>query len=57
MVMEGGLTQGGDHTVQCTDYVLWNCAPETCIILLNSVISIKRKKTKMFSQDLYILVL
>ena len=26
---------------QCTDYVLWDCAPETCIILLNSVTPIK----------------
>ena len=35
------------NTVQCTDDVLWNCASETCIILLNSVTpinSIKREK-------------
>ena len=41
------LTWGDEHTIQCTDDVLWNCAPETCIILLNSVTpinSIKRKK-------------
>ena len=36
---------GGDHTLQCTDDVLRNCAPETCVILLTSVTplnSIKR---------------
>ena len=38
---------GGEHTTQCTDDVLWNCASETCVILLTSVRpmnSIKRKK-------------
>ena len=30
----GDLTWGGEHTIQCTDGVLWNCTPETCIILL-----------------------
>ena len=34
MAMEGDLTWGSEHTMQCTDDVLWNCAPETCIILL-----------------------
>ena len=33
MVMEGDLTWGGEHTVQCTGDVLQNCAPDTCIIL------------------------
>ena len=37
MLMGGDWTWGGEHTVQCTDDVLWNCAPETCIILLTSV--------------------
>ena len=27
---------GGKHTIECADDVLWNCAPETCIILLTS---------------------
>ena len=43
---DGNLTWGGEYTIQCTDNVLWNCAPETCIILLTSVApinSIKRK--------------
>ena len=46
MVMEEDLTWGGEHTVQCTDDVLWNCTPETYIILLTNVTpinSIKRK--------------
>ena len=45
--MGGDLTWGGEHTVQCTDGVLWSCAPETCIILLTSVTPInliKRQK-------------
>ena len=32
------LTWGGEHTIQCMDNLLWNCTPETCIILLISVI-------------------
>ena len=34
MVMEGDLTWGGEHTIQCADDVLWNCTPEISIILL-----------------------
>ena len=34
---EGDLIWGCEHTVQCTDDVLWNCAPEIYIILLTSV--------------------
>ena len=30
MVMEGDLTWGGEHTILCTDDVLWNRASETC---------------------------
>ena len=37
MVMERDLTRGGEHTIQRTDDILQNCAPETCIILLISV--------------------
>ena len=46
--MDGDLTWGGEHTVECTDDMLWNSAPETCKILLTSVTpinSIKRGKT------------
>ena len=50
MVMEGDLTWGGEHTIQCTDDVLWNCIiskitqePKTCIILLTSVTPINLK--------------
>ena len=31
---DGDPTWGGEHTVQCTDDVLWKCTPESCIILL-----------------------
>ena len=33
-MMDRELTWGGEPTIQCTDDVLWNCAPETCMILL-----------------------
>ena len=46
MVTEGDLTWGGEQAIQCTDDVLWNCAPETCIILLASVTPINPKKRK-----------
>ena len=52
--MEGNLTSGGEHTIQCTEDVLKNCAPETCIILLMSVTSINsiKKKKKDLAQTL-----
>ena len=34
MVMEGNLTLGGKHTIEYADDVLWNCTPETFIIIL-----------------------
>ena len=46
MVMDRDLTGGGEHTLQCTDDVMQNCAPETYRILLTSnlpINSIKRK--------------
>lgn len=46
MVMEGDLTWGGEHTIQCTGDVLWNCAPEIRIILLISVTSINSIKIR-----------
>ena len=51
-VLVGDLTWGGEHTVQCTEDILWNCAPETCIILLTCITpvnSIKRKKKQCSS--------
>ena len=27
--MEGDLTWGGEHAIQCTDDESWNCTPET----------------------------
>ena len=44
MMMDGDLTWSGEHTIQCTDDVLWNCVPETCIILLTSVTPINSIK-------------
>ena len=29
MVMEGHLTWGGEHTIQCTDDLLLSCTPES----------------------------
>ena len=47
VVLDGDMTWGGEHIVQCTDDVLWNSAPETCTIFFTSVTpihSIKMKK-------------
>ena len=46
MVMQGDLTWGGEHTIQCTDDVLWNCIPETRVVLFTSVTPINRIKEK-----------
>ena len=46
MVMEGDLTQGGEHTVQYTDDVLQNCTPETSTISLTNDTPIKPIKEK-----------
>ena len=48
MVMDRDLFWGGEHTMQCTDDVLWNCAPETCKLLLTSVTAINSIKRKKF---------
>ena len=37
MVINEDLTWGGEHITQYTDDVLWNCTPETNIILLTNV--------------------
>ena len=50
---DGNLTWGGEYTIQCTDNVLWNCAPETCIILLTSVICNKFNKKRKKLWHLY----
>ena len=42
--MEGDLTLGGEHTIQCTDDVLQNYTSEIYTILLTSVIPINSIK-------------
>lgn len=46
MVMDGDLTRGSEHAIQCTDGVWWNGAPETYIISLTSVTPINSIKGK-----------
>ena len=52
MVMEGDLTWGGEHTIQCANDVLQHCTPETYIIVLihdapiNSINKNKSIRTK-----------
>ena len=46
MVMDGDLTWGDEHTIQCTYAALWNCAPDTFIILLTNIIPIKSMKRR-----------
>ena len=41
LAMEGDLTQCGEHAIQYTDDVLWNCTPETYVTLLTNVTSIQ----------------
>ena len=53
MMMEEDLTWGGEHTIQCTDDVLWNRTPETCIILLTSVTPINSIKEKIKQYKVY----
>ena len=56
MVTEGDLTWGSEHTIQCTDGLLWNYAPETCVILLTCVTSKNSIKSKKKSLDFIISV-
>ena len=42
--MEGDLTWGGEHTIQDTDDVLYNCTLESYIILLTNVTPIKKEE-------------
>ena len=46
MVIEGDLAWDVEHSIQCTNDVLWNCAPETCIISLTSITPINSIKKK-----------
>ena len=39
--MEGDLTLGGKHTMQCTDDMLWKCEPGNCMYKFN-----KKRKSK-----------
>lgn len=36
MVMDGDVTWGGEHTIQGSDDVLWDGAPETYIVLTSA---------------------
>ena len=40
------LDLGGEDIVQCTEDVLWDCVPETCIILLTSISPINSIKSE-----------
>ena len=52
MVLEGDLTWGAEHTIQCTDDVLQNWTPETYIILLTNVTPMHSIKTKKIHKKL-----
>ena len=58
MVMEGELTSGGEHTIQCTHDILQNCTPETYIILLTNATPInlmnKKKIVKNYRKRHYL---
>ena len=43
-MLEGDLTWGGEHTIQDTDDVLYNCTLESYIILLTNVTPIKKEE-------------
>ena len=42
--MEKDFTWGGEPTIQYTDDVLYNCTPETYIVLLTNVTLINSKE-------------
>ena len=52
MVMERDLTQGGEHTIHCTDDVLQNRVPETYVILLTKVTPINslKKENELYQE-------
>ena len=41
------LDLGGEHALQCTEDVLWDCGLKACIILLTCVTPINSTKRKM----------
>ena len=45
LAMERNYTLGGEHTMQYTDDVLWNCVPEACIPILTNVTPINSIKS------------
>ena len=47
MVMEGDLTWGGEHTVQCIGDALQNCTSATYITVLTNVTPINSIKKEM----------
>ena len=50
--MEGDLTLGSEHTVQCTVDVLQNCIFETDIILLTNATPINSLKIKRTTEKI-----
>ena len=55
MVMERDMTWGGEHTIQGKGDVLWNCAPETCIIFFSQCHPNKfneKENKKVLTRDL-----
>lgn len=57
--MNRDLNCGGEHTIECTDDVLYSCAPETGILLITSVIpinSLKRERREMLN-NLFLIIL
>ena len=52
-MMNGNLTWGGEHTIQCTDDVLQNCELEICKILITNVTPIDsiKKEKKNFEME------
>lgn len=46
-MLDGDWTCGGGHSIQCTGDVLWNYAPETCVIVLTYVTPIHSIEKKL----------
>lgn len=46
MVMNANQTFGGEHTIEYTDIELQSCIPESYIMLLTNVVTIKKKCEK-----------
>lgn len=54
MVTERDLTSGGEHTMQYTGDVVYNCTLETYITLSTKVTPINLKKKKRPNEGLYV---